>query len=300
MARPYRGPADLGGAMTRALLSLLAGLVALPALALEPRIVSAGGTATEILYALGAQGGLVGVDTTSLYPAAAQGHTSIGYVRNLSAEGVVSLNPTLVIAAAEAGPPPILAQIKAAGIPVLPLVDGYTEDAVLTRIGQIGAAIGKKPEAAKLQDSVRRDLAAVRQALGGIKERPKVLFVLSAARGLVVAGDDTSAGTMIALAGGQNAVTGFTGYKPLTPEALLAAAPNVILTASHVVAALGSLDALTQHPNLTLTPAVKEGRIIVRDALFLLGFGPRLGSAVLDLARALHPNAGLPKLAALP
>ncbi len=291
--------------MTRAPLFLLAALVALPAVAVEPRIVSAGGTATEIIYALGAQAGLVGVDTTSLYPASAQGLTSIGYVRNLSAEGVVSLNPTLVIAAAEAGPPPILAQIKAAGIPVLALADGYTESAVLTRIAQIGAALGKNPEAATLQDSVRRDLAAVRQALAGLRDRPKVLFVLSAARGLVVAGDETSAATMIDLAGGQNAVTGFTGYKPLTPEALLAVAPDVILTASHVVAALGSLDALMQHPDLALTPAgkdgrIKDGRIIVRDGLFLLGFGPRLGSAVLDLARALHPNAGLPKLAALP
>ncbi len=286
--------------MTRALVALLAALVALPAVAVEPRIVSAGGTATEIIYALGAQAGLVGVDTTSLYPASAQGLTSIGYVRTLSAEGVVSLNPTLVIAAAEAGPPPILAQIKAAGIPVLALADGYTESAVLTRIAQIGAALGKNPEAATLQDSVRRDLAAVRQALAGLKDRPKVLFVLSAARGLVVAGGETSAATMIGLAGGQNAVTGFTGYKPLTPEALLAAAPDVILTASHVVAALGSLDALVQHSDIALTPAGKDGRIIVRDGLFLLGFGPRLGAAVLDLAHALHPNAGLPKLAALP
>jgi iron complex transport system substrate-binding protein len=105
---------------------------------------------------------------------------------------------------------------------------------------------------------------------------------------------------MIELAGGQNAVRGFSGYKPLTPEAVLVAAPDFILTASHVVAALGSIEALTKHPDLSLTPAGKEGRIIVRDSLFLLGFGPRLGEAALDLARALHPTAGLPKLAALP
>lgn len=286
--------------MRRALLPLLAGLIALPALAADPRIVSAGGTATEIIYALGAQKGLVGTDTTSLYPPEAQSLTSIGYVRNLSAEGVVSLNPTLVIAAAEAGPPPILTQIKTAGIPVLTLVDGYSESAVLTRIGQIGDALGKAPDAAKLQAAVRGDLAAVRTALAPIQDRPKVLFVLSAARGLVVAGENTSAGTMIELAGGQNAVRGFSGYKPLTPEAVLAAAPDFILTASHVVTALGSIEALTKHPDLSLTPAGKEGRIIVRDSLFLLGFGPRLGEAALDLARALHPTAGLPKLAALP
>ncbi|WP_052711420.1 heme/hemin ABC transporter substrate-binding protein [Elstera litoralis] len=139
----------------------------------EPRIVSAGGTATEIVYALGAQKGLIGTDTTSLFPPEAQSLTSIGYVRNLSAEGVVSLNPTLVIAAAEAGPPPILAQIKTAGIPVLALADGFTEEAVLTRIGQIGDALGKTPEAAKLQDAVRRDLTAVRAALAPIKRPPE-------------------------------------------------------------------------------------------------------------------------------
>lgn len=284
--------------MKRAL--LLAGLIALPVAAAEPRLVSAGGTATEIIYALGAQAGLVGTDTTSLYPPEAQARTSIGYVRNLSAEGVVSLNPTLVIAAAEAGPPPILAQIKTAGIPVLTLADGFTEDAVLTRIEQIGAALNRTAQATMLQETVRRELAQVRAALVPIQARPKVMFVLSAARGLVVAGENTAAAAIIALAGGQNAVRDFTGYKPLTPEALLATAPDFILTGDHVVAALGGRQALAEHPDLALTPAGQAGRFIVRDSLLLLGFGPRLGQAVLDLARALHPAANLPKLAALP
>lgn len=286
--------------MTRALLSLLVGLIALPGGAAEPRIVSAGGTATEIVYALGAQASLVGVDTTSLYPQAAMQLTSIGYVRNLSAEGIVALNPTLLIAAAEAGPPPILGQIKSAGIPVLPLADGFTEEAVLARIAQIGAAVGKSAEADRLQASVRADLATARAAVAGLRDRPKVLFVLSAQRGLVAAGEETAAATIIALAGGRNAVSGYTGYKPVTPEAAFAAAPDIVLTGSHVIDALGGIDALRNHPDLVGTPAARNGRFVVRDSIYLLGFGPRLGAAVLDLAQALHPTVPLPKLAAKP
>ncbi len=286
--------------MMRALFLLLAALIALPSGAAEPRIVSAGGTATEIIYALGAEAGLVGVDTTSLYPRAATQLTNIGYVRNLSAEGIVALNPTLLIAAAEAGPPPILGQIKSAGVPVLPLADGFTEAAVLTRIAQIGTALGKSAEAARLQASVQADLATARAAVAGLRDKPKVLFVLSAQRGLVAAGEETAAAAIITLAGGQNAVTGYSGYKPLTPEAAFAAAPDIVLSGTHVVDALGGLEVLRTHPDLVGTPAARTGRIIVRDSIYLLGFGPRLGAAVLDLAQALHPSVPLPKLAAKP
>lgn len=286
--------------MRRALLPLLAALLALPLQAAAPRIVSAGGTATEIVYALGAEAGLVGVDTTSLYPADAQKLPNIGYVRALSAEGILALTPSLLIASPEAGPPPILGQIKTAGIPVLPLADGFSEAAVLTRIAQIGAALGKTEEAGKLQAAVRRDLATARAAVAPLADKPKVLFVLSAQRGLVAAGDDTAAAVMIELAGGRNAVSGYTGYKPVTPEAAFAAAPDIILTGSHVIDALGGVDVLRNHPDLIGTPAARDGRIIVRDAMFMLGFGPRLGAAVLDLAQALHPGVTLPTLAAKP
>lgn len=286
--------------MRRVLFPLLAALLALPVQAAAPRLVAAGGTATEIVYALGAEKGLVGVDTTSLYPREAMKLPNIGYVRALSAEGILALTPTLVIAAAEAGPPPILGQIAAAGVPILPLADGFSEAAVLARIGQIGAALGKTTEATRLQESVRRDLATARAAVAPLADKPKVLFVLSAQRGLVAAGDDTAAAVMIELAGGRNAVGGYTGYKPVTPEAAFAAAPDIILTGSHVIDALGGVDVLRNHPDLIGTPAAREGRIIVRDAMFMLGFGPRLGAAVLDLAQALHPGVTLPTLAAKP
>jgi iron complex transport system substrate-binding protein len=135
------------------------------------------------------------------------------------------------------------------------------------------------------------EMAALETALAPIETRPSVLFLISAGRGAPMAsGENTAAAAVIALARGRNALTGFEGYKPLSAEAAIAAAPEALLMPAHAVEALGGTDAVLARPEIAATPAGRAGRVIVMDGLKLLGFGPRTPEAVAELARALHPD----------
>jgi len=270
------------------LLALAGGPPSAPAA--EPareRIVTAGGAVTEIVFALGAGDRVVGTDSSSVHPDAARELPKIGYFRNLAAEGILSLGPTLVLATGKAGPKPALAQVRSAGVRVVLVPDEPTEAALADKIRTVGAAIGREREAATLAATTIAALRAARVPAGTDGTAPRVMFVMSAGPGApLVAGRDTVADTMIALAGGRNAVAGFTGYKPVSPEAIAVAAPEVLLATSETVASAGGREALLRVPTLAATPAARTGRLVAYDALPLLGFGPRTGDAVAALARA--------------
>jgi len=253
-----------------------------------PRIVSIGGGVTEILFRLGAEAQLVGTDTTSLYPPAAQATPKVGYARTLSAEGVLALRPSLLIASAAAGPPVVIEQLRQAGVAMVRADPAHSIEALIANVRTIALAIGR-PEAgerlvSELEDEWRRLQAAMRVPA----TPPRVLFVLSHVAGNVqVAGQDTAADALIRLAGAHNAMQGFRGFRPLAAEAVISAAPDLLLTTRQGIEALGSERQLLAQPGLALTPAGRAGRVLARDALFLLGGGPRLPQAVAELARHL-------------
>ena len=262
------------------------------------RIVSIGGAVTEILYRLDAGKRIVAVDTTSLYPAAAlKTHPNVGYLRALSAEGILSMRPTLVIAEAAAGPPPVLRQLKAAGTNVVLLRDDPTAKGVVYKIRVISTLIGEKARGTELANAFQEDMRQLAEAIATVKKKPRVLFLLSVGRGApLVAGQETSADSIIRLAGGVNAIQGYKRYKPLSPEAAVAANPDVILTVSRTVESLGGIEKIAARRELAPTPAGRAKRVVAMNGLYLLGFGPRTPLAVRDLAQALHPALALPKL----
>ncbi|MGQ3300541.1 heme/hemin ABC transporter substrate-binding protein [Reyranella sp.] len=264
----------------------------LPANAQQPRrIVSVGSSITEIVYALGAEKLLVGVDTTSLYPEAARKLPQVGYMRALSAEGVLSLKPTLIIATTAAGPAGALDQLKATGIEVMILPDKYDYDSVITKIAAIGAVTGKVAEADAMIAKGREAMKSLADSLAKAKSHPRVLFLLSMTGGAPqAAGRDTAAAGIIKLAGGINAVDGYSGYRPLTPESVIASKADFVLVTRQTVEAMGGKQAILNQPSLNRTPAGKAGRIIEFDTLLLLGFGPRTPEAATELAIALHPD----------
>lgn len=276
----------------------LAACVALPLAvrAQQPprrRIVSVGGALTETLYALGAQGEIVGVDTTSLFPAAARQLPSVGYARALSAEGVLSLRPTLLVASADAGPPAVLEQLRSAKLSFELLDSAHRFDDVLANTKRLAALAGREAEGTRLVAQLEAEWAnttlQVRQLGTRRATPPRVLFVLSHSMAQVrVAGRETGADAMIGLAGAVNAYAAVNGYKPLTPEAAIAAAPDVILATDQGLEAAGGIDGLLRAPGLAATPAGRARRVVSLDALLLLGFGPRLPQAVAQLAAALH------------
>lgn len=269
------------------------------ACASEPlRVISVGGSLTEIVFALGAGDRLVGTDTTSMYPAGAQALPKVGYQRTLSAEGVLSLRPSLVLATAEAGPPAALQQLASSGVRLVRATGDHNFESVVANVGTVADALGLPAAGRALEAKLRSEWAATQAAVaaraGGA--RPRVLFILShAANNVQVSGTGTAADAMIRYAGSTNAIAaidgGFKGYRPLAAEAVIAAAPDVILTTREGLEAIGGVDALLKRPGLALTPAGRAKRVVAPDALLLLGFGPRLPQAVRELAQSLGTAA---------
>lgn len=260
-------------------------------LAKARRIVSVGGALTEIVYALEAQGELVGVDTTSLYPAVAQQLPQVGYARTLSAEGVLSLAPTQLIATEEAGPQTVLRQVRDAGVPVAVLNANNRFEGLLERVKQVGQITGRPDPAARLAQSLQQQWSG---ALAKVRQRQhapvRVLFILAhAPNQVMVGGRETGADAMLAYAGAANVMGGqggFAGYKPLTPEAVIAARPDVVLVTAQGLKASGGVDGILKLPGLAQTPAGRQHRIVSQEAMLLLGFGPRMPQALAELDAA--------------
>ncbi|AKR44089.1 hemin ABC transporter substrate-binding protein [Methylophilus sp. TWE2] len=253
------------------------------------RIVSVGGGLTEIIYALGAEKELVGVDTTSLYPEAATKLPSVGYARALSSEGILALSPTLVLATEDAGPPAVLRQVGTAGVPVSILSANDKFEGVIERIQHVGRLIERSAQASQLESQLRQDWQrALAPILARKTSAPRVLFILSHSPAqIMVGGRKTSADAMIAYAGARNAVDGFDGFKPLTPEAVIAAQPDIVLFTEQGMGVVGGVDGALKLPGLAQTPAGQKRRMVALEAMFMLGFGPRLPQALSALDQLL-------------
>lgn len=271
---------------------LLAAMSAgLPAQAANARrIVSVGGALTEIVFALEVSTDLVGVDTTSLYPQSAQKLPSVGYARALSVEGVLALAPTQLIATEDAGPPAVLRQLSAAGVAITVLAANHRFEGLLERIKRVGELTGRVVQATAMQQALQQEWVRTRVHVFQRTTKPvRVLFVLAhTPNQVMVAGTDTSAQAMLDYAGASNAISGFSGYKPLTPEAVIAAQPDVVLLTDQGLKAAGGVNGILKLPGLEQTSAGRKRRVISLEAMFLLGFGPRFPAAVAALNMAIE------------
>lgn len=267
----------------------LALLLAL-ATAAQARVIAVGGAVTEIVFALGAGERLVATDSTSTWPDAARALPKVGYMRSLSAEGVLSLRPEQVLVTADAGPPAALAQLRAAGVKVTTLDATHTIEGLRRNVRAVAATLGVPERGEALDRRIADAWRETQSAVSATPGKPRVLFVLAhgGRAQTMVSGTGTAADAMIGLAGGVNPLGGVKGYKPLTAEGALGAAPDVILVTREGLEAFGGARELLAHPGLALTPAGKAGRVVSFDALYLLGFGPRTPEAVRELAGALH------------
>ncbi|KAB1087735.1 ABC transporter substrate-binding protein [Neorhizobium galegae] len=256
------------------------------------RIVSIGGTITEILYALGAEDRIVARDSTSFYPDAANSKPDVGYMRALSAEGILGQKPDLILMEQDSGPPPVIEILKASEVPMVVIPTPPKADAIGRKIRDVGAAVGLSDKAealaVKTEEGLKK-LAAADAQIPGPKK--KVLFVLSLTNNRVMAGGaDTEAGAVIEMAGGINAAPTINGYKPLADEAVIAAKPDVVLAMSrgdHVM----TPEQVFAMPSMQTTPAAANKALVTMDGLLLLGFGPRTPEAARSLAARIYPGA---------
>lgn len=273
--------------MIRALcLSLALGT---PALAEGSRVITLGGSITEIAVALGVEDRLVARDTTSTFPASVQALPDVGYIRALSPENILALDADLILAEGDAGPPEAVEVLTAAGIPFVLVPEANDPAGVIAKIAAVAQALKRPDQGAALAASVQAGLERAERQAATVTRPKRVLFILSLQGGRVLAGGaETGAEGIIRLSGAFNAATGFTGYKPMTDEAVLAAAPDAILMMDREGdLAVTDADVLA-HPALSQTPAATAGAILRMDGMLMLGFGPRTPEAALALHQALY------------
>ncbi|MEI9401267.1 hemin ABC transporter substrate-binding protein [Mesorhizobium argentiipisi] len=257
------------------------------------RIASIGGSITEIVYALGEEGHLVARDSTSSYPEAAAKLPDVGYMRALSPEGVLSVNPTGILALQGSGPKEAVDVLKKSSVPFIEVPDHYNHEGILEKIRIVGKALGVEAKAEELAAETDAKLMAAEKQTASINERKRVLFVLSTQGGkILAAGSETAADGIIRLAGAVNAVERFSGYKSMTDEAIVSARPDVILTMKGGGPPI-SEEELFANPAVASTPAGTNRKMISMWGGYLLGFGPRTAEAIHDLAVELYGNQGL-------
>lgn len=263
---------------------------------LPQRWVSAGGALSEWISALGGESKLVGVDTTSQHPESLKALPSIGYQRQLSAEGVLSLRPQILVGTEEMGPPPVISQIRDAGVRVELFSAQPDLSALQGNLQHLGGLLGAEDRAAQL-------LATYQQALEQQKIRvlrsqltqpsPGVLLLLGHAGGKpLIAGKDTAADWLLQRAGGHNLAT-HSGYKPFSNESLVSLDPDVLVFADRTLSGEAARAALfKENPALASTRAARNGRVIELDPTLLVGgLGPRLPEALKKLSDGFFPDA---------
>ncbi|MBA4110234.1 MAG: ABC transporter substrate-binding protein [Leptothrix sp. (in: Bacteria)] len=251
------------------------------------RLISLTGGMTEVIYRLKAERWLVATDTTSVFPEAALHTPKIGYMRALSAEGVLSLKPTAVLGTHEVGPPAVLDQLRDAGVALQLVRADHTFEELLAKVKVAAQACQQVAQGQALTAELTQQWQAVQQRVQRTRQAPRVLFVMAHGGKAQVAGQATAAHAMLTFAGARNPLSESTGYKSLTPEAAATAAPDVVLTTSDSIQASGGVDRFWDQPGLAFTPAGRAKRLVVMDAQYLLGFGTRLPQAVESLARQL-------------
>ena len=252
------------------------------------KITVAGGSITEILYFLEEQSKIVAVDLTSNFPEETKKFPSIGYVRNLSAEGVLSLKPTLVIGEDDMGPPDVVNQIKKTGIDIIILKEEHSSEGIIDKIKCVGEIIGERE---KTIDIINNKIMPIKIELDNLSENLKnqnikVMFILTMDSGSpIIGGKDTSADGFIKMIGARNAFDNFEGWKPVGTESIIDAAPDIILISNRGAHSYKNLDNMHNHPTVKYTPAAINKNIIALDGMQMLGFGPRTIETALYLSK---------------
>lgn len=275
--------------MTRArtaIACVLLWLYAGASIASEPpkRVVIAGPALVEIAFLLGAGDAIVAVDRHSTFPAETAAKQSIGYFRRLAAEPILSLSPDAIILSPDAGPPETVKQLQDTGIAVHIAPHVTSPGDVPKKFEFMGEALARAEQAARLARAYTTELEKIKLTVGASHQRPKVLFIMGLQGAPVVGGRNTVVHAMITLAGGDNAA-GFEGYKPMSDEAILGAAPDVVLMMPDRLKGAGGVDGLLKLPSLRHTPAARTRHVVTMDGGLLLRLGPRTVDAIRRLER---------------
>jgi iron complex transport system substrate-binding protein len=248
------------------------------------RIVSLSGGITETLFAMGLGAAVVGRDVSSDFEGT-QAIPVVTQAHDVSPEGVLALNPTLVLADERTGPPEAVEAVRSAGVPVVVVPEVWSLEGVCARVEAIAAAVGQPKKAQKVIEEVTSDPPQV-------KGTPTVafLYLRGTAAVYLLGGDGSGADSLLEAIGAVDAGSkaGLEAFTPLTPEALVAAAPDALLVMEKGLESVGGVDGLLALPGVAQTPAARDRRVIVVPDGELLNFGPRTPETLKDIARQLE------------
>lgn len=268
---------------TLKMVAAITALLATPMLYAAEKLVSIGGDVTEIVYALGAGNEMVARDSTSLRPQAVLALPDVGYMRQLNTEGILSMHPSLVLSSELAEPSLVLKQLEQNGVKVVRVPGTPSADTVPDKIEVIAAALNRQAEGEKLIATYRSQISAIQYDALPVK----MLFVMShGGMSSMAAGQNTAADAMITSVGAKNAMQGFSRYRPLSQEGVIAGAPDILLLTADGVKTLGGMDQVWKLPGVAMTPAGKNKRVLVIDDMSLLGFGLQTPAVMAQLRQA--------------
>lgn len=256
----------------------------------KDRIVCVSKQLTELLFALHQGNKIVGLDLTSTYPPETKDITRVGYHRHLSAEGIISLDPTVVVHQNDVAPPEVMPQVQKVGIPVKVYPAAVTLDSTKILIRMLGKEFGEDRAAERIINKLDDDLSKADSVVKKYATKPRVLIVHFGQQRnqYFVMGTRGTADAMLKLAGGINAAD-TSSFRDLSPEVIAREQPDVILATDFGWDRIGgSIDKFKELPGIGLTPAAKNGRIYRIEEHDLVYFGPRTGENVLLMAELIH------------
>jgi iron complex transport system substrate-binding protein len=274
-----------------ALLAVWQGAVACPPPATDSsRLAISGGSITEIVYLLNESAKIVAADRTSNYPTAATKLPSIGYVRNLSTEGVLSIEPTLILAENDTGPPIVLDQLRKTGVEIAIIPEQMDAKGIISKVECVASVINADPKSTATATAKLAQDLAVLERLKNAERQVETNITVAVILGLdngqpTVGGINTSANSILEMAGAANAFESFEGWKPVPAESMLEANPDIIIMPIRSVKMAGGLEKILSMQAIKLTNAAMNNRVIAIDGMALLGFGPRTLGVAIDIAK---------------
>lgn len=255
----------------------------------ERKIITAGGTITEVVDALGYSDEIIATDITSTFPASMQDLPSIGYRNQIKAEGILALDPDLVLIEEGYLNPDVVTQLKAAQVNIEVFAKPVTVEGTKKLVTEVAAFFDEEEKGKEVNAAIDADIAELNTYLESTESTPKAIFVM--ARGpetVFIAGDKTFASEMFQLAQIEGTATGFDEFAPMTPESLVSMNPEYLVFFESGIQSVGGKDGLQTIQGIDQTTAFKENHIVALDGQYLSGFGPRVGKAALDLAKAVR------------
>ncbi len=250
------------------------------------RIVSIGSSITEIIYFLNSQDQIIAIDITSNFPEDAKKFPSVGYIRNLSTEGLLSTNPSIIISEDDIGPKNIIKQIQDTKTELRIIPEEQTLHGIIQKIQCVGNIIGQQEEA---EEKISSEINPVINKIKEIKKEKdlsniKIMMILSTeGNSTVVAGSNTSGDSFIKMLGATNIFESINGWKAVTAETILLKNPDYIIIPEKDLHKQSNVNTISENVILKETNAGKNNGYIIKDGMAILGYGPRTIFTLMDV-----------------